>query len=416
MTLNTGIFDVSDPQNPDRVYSAALLCRMMAKQIRDGIVHGDGDEMAVTVTDPPAMTVLVGTGTAMVQGRFCENDAALTLAVPAAHATYPRIDRVVVRLNASPGRTIDIVVKPGTAAPTPAAPALTRTAETWELSLAQVRVEAGATLILSAKITDERGNTSLCGVACPVYVPSTQLEVVGAVNMQGKALTGLPVPSAATDAARRDMGGATLQNLGAPVNANDAARKAYVDDKVAGFGISQIAIDANKNWNGKNITNVGALDTLTGNVGARSLFVDVPGDTVRKTVYPGVTVAKGVGEVTVATITVPASYSPVANSSEGRFIVKITGQSESTAWSATAKVYRGAVQIGSASMNYTNGGQCTINTSGGFAAGDVLTIKVIYDTDSQYDPTSVTCSEVQVKSTRSTTTAANKVFLESGSW
>ncbi|MFA5409751.1 MAG: hypothetical protein WC343_13350, partial [Bacilli bacterium] len=100
MTLNTGIFDVSDPQNPDRVYSAALLCRMMAKQIRDGIVHGDGDEMAVTVTDPPAMTVLVGTGTAMVQGRFCENDAALTLAVATAHATYPRIDRVVVRLNA----------------------------------------------------------------------------------------------------------------------------------------------------------------------------------------------------------------------------------------------------------------------------------------------------------------------------
>ena len=241
MTLNTGIFDVSDPQNPDRVYSAALLCRMMAKQIRDGIVHGDGDEMAVTVTDPPAMTVLVGTGTAMVQGRFCENDAALTLAVPAAHATYPRIDRVVVRLNASPGRTIDIVVKPGTAAPTPAAPALTRTAETWELSLAQVRVEAGATLILSAKITDERGNTSLCGVAAPVYVPSSQLEVVGAVDMQGKALTGLPVPSAATD----------------------AARKGYVDSelaaKIAGFGISQIAIDANKDWNGKNITNVGAI-------------------------------------------------------------------------------------------------------------------------------------------------------------
>ena len=45
MTLNTGIFDVSDPLNPDRVYSAALLCRMMAKQIRDGIVHEDGNEI-----------------------------------------------------------------------------------------------------------------------------------------------------------------------------------------------------------------------------------------------------------------------------------------------------------------------------------------------------------------------------------
>ena len=96
-------------------------------------------------------------------------------------------------------------------------------------------------------------------MAAPVYVPSSQVEVVGAMNMQGHALTGLPVPSAGTDAARRDMGGATLQNLGAPVNANDAARKAYVDDKVAGFGISDIAIDADKNWNGKNITNAGTI-------------------------------------------------------------------------------------------------------------------------------------------------------------
>jgi hypothetical protein len=186
---------------------------------------------------------------------------------------------------------------------------------------------------------------------------------------------------------------------------------------VSASKLSGTDIDTDKDWNGKNITNVGALDTLTGNVGARSLFVDVPGDTVRKTVYPGVTVAHGDGEVTVASITVPASYSPVANSSEGRFIVKITGQSGRTTWSATAKVYRGAVQIGSGTMNYLTGGTCTIDTSGGFAAGDVLTIKVSYSTGGDgYNPTSVTCSEVQVRSTRSTTTAANKVFTESGSW
>jgi hypothetical protein len=122
-------------------------------------------------------------------------------------------------------------------------------------------VEAGATSIVAGKITDERGNASLCGVAAPVYVPSSQVEVVGAVDMQGNALTGLPVPSAGTDAARRDMGGATSQNLGAPVNPNDAARKAYVDDKVAGFGISDIAIDADKNWNNRSITNLHRIET-----------------------------------------------------------------------------------------------------------------------------------------------------------
>jgi hypothetical protein len=224
---------------------------MMAKQIRDGIVHEDGSEMAVTVTDPPAMTVLVGTGTAMIRGRFCENDAALTLPVPAAHATYPRIDRVVVRLNASPGRAIDIVVKPGTPAPTPAAPALIRTAETWELSLAQVRVEAGATSILSAKITDERGSASLCGVAAPVYVPSSQVEIVGAVDMQGQTLAGLPTPATSTA----------------------AATKAYVDDRVAGFGISDVTIDSSKDWQGKDITNVGE-------VGAATLGGPAPGSAI----------------------------------------------------------------------------------------------------------------------------------------
>jgi hypothetical protein len=240
MTLNYGLFDVSDPENPDRVYSATLLSRMMAKHIRDGIVHGDGGEFAVTATDPPAMSVQVGTGTAMIRGRFCENDAALTLPVTTAHATYARIDRVVVRLNASPGRTIDIVVKAGTPAPSPVPPGLTRTPETWELSLAQISVAAGATMVQAANITDERGNASLCGVAAPVYVPSSQVEVVGAMNMQGHALTGLPAPSGATD----------------------AARKGYVDEVIGGFGISQIAIDANKNWNGKSITNMGYIESV----------------------------------------------------------------------------------------------------------------------------------------------------------
>jgi hypothetical protein len=72
-------------------------------------------------------------------------------------------------------------------------------------------------------------------------VPSSQVEVVGAVNMQGHALTGLPAPSGATD----------------------AARKGYVDEVIGGFGISQIAIDADKNWNGKNITNLGKISPVS---------------------------------------------------------------------------------------------------------------------------------------------------------
>ena len=241
MTEIYGLFDAADPMDPDRVYTSAAFARLIKTMMRDGVVNNDGDELAVGPTVPAAMSVSVGTGMVLVQGRYLINDADLTLPVDAADPSHPRIDRVVVRADLV-GRTVHTVVKKGTAATSPVAPTLTRTAETWELSLAQVRVEAGATSILSAKITDERGSASLCGVAAPVYVPSSQVEVVGAINMQGKALTGLPAPSAGTD----------------------AATKAYADS--AGIPkISLMQVDADKDWNDKSITNINELDA-SGNI------------------------------------------------------------------------------------------------------------------------------------------------------
>jgi hypothetical protein len=49
-------------------------------------------------------------------------------------------------------------------------------------------------------------------------VPSSQVEVVGAMNMQGHALTGLPAPSGATD----------------------AATKAYVDSEITTATVAQV--------------------------------------------------------------------------------------------------------------------------------------------------------------------------------
>jgi hypothetical protein len=238
MTEIYGLFDAADPMDPDRVYTSEAFARLFKTMMRDGIVHNDGDELAVSPSVPAAMSVSVGTGMALIQGRYYINDSDLTLNVEAADPSHPRIDRVVVRLEATPGRTVHAVVKKGTPAPSPVPPGLTRTAETWELSLAQVRVEAGATSIVAGKITDERGNTSLCGVAAPVYVPSSQVEVVGAMNMQGHALTGLPVPSAGDGCGSYGYGRRNVQNLGAPVNANDAARPMWT----AGSGSR--AIDA----------------------------------------------------------------------------------------------------------------------------------------------------------------------------
>ncbi len=280
MTEIYGLFDAADPEAPDRVYTSEAFARLFRAMMRDGIVHNDGDELAVSPSVPAAMSVDVGTGMALVQGRYYINDADLTLTVEAADPSYPRIDRVVVRADLV-GRTVHVVVKKGTAAASPVAPALTRTAETWELSLAQVRVEAGATSIVAAKITDERGNVSLCGVAAPVYVPSSQLEVVGAVDMQGKALTGLPAPSGSTD----------------------AARKGYVDAEIAakigGFGISQIAIDADKDWNNKKLTNVNSVDAVTLYGGKIYTGYTVTASENTLVTFPNRTVSEGEGLVRI---------------------------------------------------------------------------------------------------------------------
>lgn len=185
MTLNYGIFDSADPASPDRTYTATLLSRILSKYLSNGVVSGDLNELKVSVTDPPAMTVVVATGTAIVQGRFIENDAALTLNVSAAHATYPRIDRVVVRLSAVTARTVDIAVKAGTAASSPVAPELTQTTDVYEIPLAQIAVGAGVTSILTANITDQRVFPDLTNLFRAAVSMLSNLAVGGALDVLG---------------------------------------------------------------------------------------------------------------------------------------------------------------------------------------------------------------------------------------
>ena len=145
----------------DRVYNADAMAQVVYALMGDGVVASRGFELAVSENSPAAMSVRVNTGSAFVQGRFFEVFGGQeVLAVGAAHATLPRIDRVVVRLDLA-ARTMVLAVKAGTAAASPTAPSLTQVAGgTWEFSLAQVRVEAAATSIVNAKITDERGARS----------------------------------------------------------------------------------------------------------------------------------------------------------------------------------------------------------------------------------------------------------------
>ena len=113
------------------------------------------------------MAVKVGAGKAWINGYFYVNTASLPLEITVADGVLNRIDLVVLRWDLA-ARTITAQIKAGTSASSPAAPALQRDADGYELCLAQVYVQAGATAITQADITDKRLDSALCGLVAGV--------------------------------------------------------------------------------------------------------------------------------------------------------------------------------------------------------------------------------------------------------
>jgi len=173
--------------------------------------------------------------------------------------------------------------------------------------------------------------------------------------------------------------------------------------------ISGTTIDADKDWQGHDITNVGAIDTLTGNVGARSQFVDVPGDVLRQTFTPNIALNYNDPPATLATFTIPANYSADHDSN---FRIGVRKTTSYYTFSTSITVYRNGTQIGSLEMGY---GQSAgnVDTTGGCAAGDVITVKGKYNGDERFSPVVQT---VEVKSARRADIPAYKVFAETGAW
>jgi hypothetical protein len=82
-------------------------------------------------------------------------------------------------------------------------------------------------------LTAKNVNGGSSGTVSTGSVNAGNVKVSGQVTATG-GVTGLPVPGGATDAARKDMGGATLNDLGTPSEPRDAATREYVDGKVDG--------------------------------------------------------------------------------------------------------------------------------------------------------------------------------------
>lgn len=154
----SGFFNSSDG---DRVYDATDFAAYFGNLVSNGVFYASATNLQATPGN--GLAVSVAAGSAWINGYRYENTDDLNLPLTTANGSNPRIDRIVVRLS-QVSRNIQLAVVDGTPAATPAAPALTRTSDVYELGIADVLIPAAATSIATNNITDTRLNTSLCGL------------------------------------------------------------------------------------------------------------------------------------------------------------------------------------------------------------------------------------------------------------
>ena len=159
----------------DRQYDMEQFAAFFKLFLSTGLYHKD-NVPALKVTKATGLQSQAEPGSAFLEGYMYNNTEDILLTHSAADATNPRIDRVVLRLDRGVNsRYIKAFVKAGTPATSPVPPTLQRDDIIYEVSLAQVRVNAGATTI--ASVTDERLDQSVAGlVTSLITVPTDEFE------------------------------------------------------------------------------------------------------------------------------------------------------------------------------------------------------------------------------------------------
>lgn len=145
----------------DRAYDAADFAAYFGDLVSNGIFYRRSENLQVFPAQ--GVAVRVAPGSAWIHGYRYENTAPLELRLATAHGVYPRIDRVVLRLD-SVARSIRLAVVTGTPAAVPTPPELTRGDNIYELALGDVTVAQAATEINAKHIADTRLDAALCGL------------------------------------------------------------------------------------------------------------------------------------------------------------------------------------------------------------------------------------------------------------
>lgn len=154
----------------DRKYDADQMSDFYTGIVTQGVFqHVDN---GLEVTAGTGLTVSVNTGRAIIQNKWVKNDTPLVLELAPAPTTYDRFDIVVLKYDSN-SRNVQIIVKTGTPVGTPVVPELVREGGIYEMCLAVIDVEAGAT---SVTVTDTRSDSSVCGWAAVAQATSGEVD------------------------------------------------------------------------------------------------------------------------------------------------------------------------------------------------------------------------------------------------
>jgi hypothetical protein len=161
--------------NGDRKYDMEQFATYFKQFLSTGIFHKDNTPF-LKVKKGTGLQTILETGSAYIEGFMYKNTEDITFSHDAADVTNPRIDRIVLKLDRGVNaRSIKAVVKKGTPATNPLPPALQRDEIVYELSLAQVTINATATTVSS--VTDERLNESVAGlVDSLITIPTDEFQ------------------------------------------------------------------------------------------------------------------------------------------------------------------------------------------------------------------------------------------------
>lgn len=172
--INGGFFSAV---NSDRTYSADDMTRPYKRLVSNG-VFATAKGTASTdffVRASSGMSVIVSEGEGIFGDKwaYCA-DTAFT--VPANSNIVPRIDSVIVQTDTrQSGRVVNLVYRTGTAASSPVPPAINTLSTVKEYRLANIRVNAGASNITQANITDMRGSAACPWITSLLYQVDTSV-------------------------------------------------------------------------------------------------------------------------------------------------------------------------------------------------------------------------------------------------